>query len=334
MSMQRRILQELALATLVGTVVGLSPLVPQHWLASLASGVLAGAVMFAARMRRPAAAEAEGTTWSIPPAVAAALVLWVAVFAPTWAWLYAHWTTSIWSNGHGIFVPLVVGYVGYTTLRRDSEAAREDASRWGLAWILLGCAIALLDAPIRTGYVASAGLILTLPGLSLSLLGRRRTRALAVPLVVALLMMPVPRTLATDMQLRHVTATAVEHVLHAMGVTALREATVIQLPGRTFIVSEACSGFSTLYAGLAMAVILAALSPSIGRRALLLAAAPALALLANSIRVLLLIVLTQRFGSWVIDSMFHPATGVATFAIVFGGLWLIAGRRGLEPSPA
>jgi exosortase len=336
MSNRRRILRALALATLAGTVIGLSPLVPKHWLGALVAGVVTGLGVFIVLLRR--ADDESGAvatpTPSVSPSVVVALLLWIAVFSPTWVWLYGQWTSSLWSNQHGIFVPFVVAFLVRETLRDDPEPEREEASAWGFLWLGVGEAAALLDTGIKTGYLAAAGLIVSLPGLSLLLLGRRRTRALAVPFAIALLMMPIPRTLATEMQLRHMTATAVEWILQGLGVTAFREATVIHLPGRTFIVSDACSGFATLYAGIAVALVLAAGPQSFLRRVALILAAPVLAVIANVARVFLLIVLTQRFGSWVIDSFFHPATGVATFIIVISGLWLVAGRRGLRPSLA
>jgi hypothetical protein len=38
------------------------------------------------------------------------------------------------------------------------------------------------------------------------------------------------------------------------------------------------------------------------------------------------VILTFHHGNWFIDSFFHPASGVATFAIVLFGLLAIAGR--------
>jgi exosortase/archaeosortase family protein len=68
------------------------------------------------------------------------------------------------------------------------------------------------------------------------------------------------------------------------------------------------------------------MAPSHLRRGLLLLAAPLLAVVANVVRVLLLVVLTYHHGNWFIDSFFHPASGVVTFVIVLFGLLAIAGQ--------
>ena len=328
MQQGRRILPELALAMLAGVVIASSPLVPKHWLGSAAAGVVTTGAVLAWRLRRPAPVDSAAAPLAavrVSPLVALVGALWIAVFATTWLWLYRHWTVSVWSNDHGIFIPFVVAYLVQRTLRQDARPGQAEGSAWGLPLVALGGALAVLDLSIRSGYVAAIGLLVSLPGLSLALLGPRRTRALAVPLAAAWLMLPIPRTFATDMQLRHITAASVEWILDAVGYTVLRDATVLHLPGQTFVVSDACSGFATLYAGVSVAFLLACMAPTHLRRALLLLAAPLLAIVANVTRVLLLVVLTYHHGNWFIDSFFHPASGVATFVIVLFGLLTLAG---------
>jgi exosortase len=325
----RRLLPELALALVAGFVMGSSPLVPKHWLGSLAAGVVTGVAVLAWRLLRAARREAlpdAAPALRVPPSVALVGGLWVAVFATTWLWLYRLWTTSVWSNEHGLFVPFVLAYLVHRTLREDPRPTEAESSLWGLPLVALGAALAVFDLSLGSGYIATLGLLISLPGLSLALLGARRTRALLVPLAASWLMLPIPRTLATDMQLRHITATAVEWLLDGVGYTVLREATVLHLPDRTFVVSDACSGFAALYAALSVAFLLACIARSHPRRVALLLAAPLLATVANVVRVSILVVLTYHFGDWFIDSFFHPASGVATFVIVLFSLLAIAGQ--------
>ena len=166
--------------------------------------------------------------------------------------------------------------------------------------------------------------MLTLPGLSLLLFGMAGTRALLVPLAVAFLMIPVPNSVASHIYLRHLTAEAVGPLFSALGFLNVREGTVIQTPDQAFIVADACSGFSTLYASVSVALILGAMAKSLRLTALLLVAAFPLALFANILRVLGLIVGTELAGTWVLDSPLHAASGIATFFISLGGLLLIS----------
>jgi len=330
----RRIWQELGVAAALGAAVGASPLTGDDLGPKLATGLVTAGVLLGWRLRRPPTSRPPQAV--LAPSARPSLPLWgvallyLALVTPTLAWLYHRWTVSVWVNNHGIFVPILVAYLCWSTLREDPEPGREESSSWGFLWLALGIALLVVDSTVRTGYLSVLGLIVTLPGLSLLLLGARRTRALRVPLAITLLAIPIPNSYASDLYLRAATASAVEPLLHLLGIPAFRQGTVIQMSHNTFVVSNACSGFATLYAAMAVAIVLACYADRPWRRWLLLLAAPPLALAANIARVLLLVLLTDGLGTWVIRSPLHPGSGVATFLVILVGLFAIAGRRPLR----
>ena len=254
----------------------------------------------------------------------AALPLYLAVFAPTFIWFARRWTRNVWSDSHGLLIVVAVAYMAYRILGAERDR-KPEASAAGLAFVAVGLCMAVVDVAVRTNYLSAVGFLLTLPGLALLLLGPHRTRTLGVPLAVTWLMLPMPRDSAIHQHLRRVTAWAVEPLLQAAGIPAYRQATVIEIPRQVFVVANDCSGFSTLYASLAVALLLVVLCRSTQRRALLLVAAPLLALAANILRVLALILLSEQFGVTVLETVIHPLSGVLTFAIALGGLFWIAG---------
>jgi exosortase len=328
----RRLLQELAIAGGVGALFTASPLTGDELPRAALAGLAVAAAVFAFRNRRglpreddaPAAAPVFAR---VPLAVAGALALWAVVFFPTMRWLVGLWTASVWLDEHGLFMPPLIAALAYFTLRDDANGEPES-SAWGFALLVPALALALVDSALRTGYLGAMGLVASLPGLALLLLGARRTRLLAVPLALGLLMIPVPAAVATQVGLRTLTATSVEPVLHAIGYTALRRGTVIQLAGdsNTFVVADACSGMATLYAGVTVAIVLACYARSHWRRGALLAAAAPLAIAANVVRVVALILMSSEIGHWIMESPIHPLTGVATFGVVVVGLLAVAGR--------
>jgi hypothetical protein len=121
--------------------------------------------------------------------------LWIAAYlslaAPTLAFLWERWTRSIWNNGHGIFVPLLVGLLAHHALRRE-PTKREEPSAWGFAFLVPALVLVAADSAIQTELMAAAGILLTLPGLALLLLGARRARALAFPCFLSFFMLPIP----------------------------------------------------------------------------------------------------------------------------------------------
>ncbi len=330
------LIREAAIAGGVGALFVASPLTGDGLGRATLAGLGVAAAVFAFRNRAGLPREPEVARAPIGSAVRAlplvlwlALPLWLLVFWPTLQWLWKHWTSSIWTNDHGVFMPPIIALLTYFTLRDDPDE-QPAQSAWGFVWLALALALALTDAALHSGYLGALALIASLPGLSLLLLGADRTRRLAVPLALGLLMVPVPAAIATNVGLRHLTASSVEPLLQLFGYAAFRSGTVIQLQlaggANNFVVADECSGISTLYAGVSLAIVLACYARSHAKRLALLAAVLPLAIGANVVRVFALILMSSGLGHWIMESPIHPLTGVATFAIVVGGLLLVAGR--------
>ncbi len=242
----------------------------------------------------------------------------VVLYLPTLAWLFERWTTSVWHNIHGLVIPLVVAYFVWRELRHIGDAD-DDASAWGFLFLVPALVLLALDAGMHTQLLSAASLILALPGLALLFLGKRRTRAIALPLAFATLMLPVPLVLIERLQLglrRLATGTAAS-VVHLVGVPVFAEGTTLHLPGVSLLVGDGCSGFSTLYASVAVAG-LTAYSSSAGtrRRLLVVLAAVPLAIAANLVRVTVLALLVVWQGQRVLQTWLHPVSGMVTFMVV------------------
>lgn len=265
--------------------------------------------------------------------------LWLApfalAFAPTVAWLYGHWTSSVYRNGHGIFVPFVMAYLAWEYLKQDDDP-EPRSSAWGFAFLLPAFALLALDAPIRTQAASGLALVLALPGLSLLLLGARRTHALALPLALGLFMLPIPAGALAPIHpvLQKITAIGTGHLLPLIGVSTAREGLILHVPDVTVQVAENCSGFASLYASILTAIVLVNLIRSPRRRLALALAVVPLALVVNIVRVAALVLLAMAYGVEIIDTWVHPATGVAVFAVVIPLLFWIAGPEALRSAPA
>ena len=80
-------------------------------------------------------------------------------------------------------------------------------------------------------------------------------------------------------------------------------------------VADACSGFSTLYATVTVAILTAYFCEHNGRRALILLIAAPLAIGVNIVRVLLLSLLVDWFGLDVLRTSAHEISGLLTFIV-------------------
>ncbi len=253
-------------------------------------------------------------------------ILLAAVFAPTGMWLWDRWTMSIWQNGHGMFVPLVVGYLAYQHLKHDRSGA-EETSPWGFLFFVPGLLMVVADSGIRTQLLSAVGLIFTTIGLAILLLGARSATSLVFPLVLLFLMLPIPTAFIDRfvLLLRVVSATGCEHLTRFTGLAIFRDFTTLHLPRNTLEIADACSGFSTLYATVTMALILAYLTPSIARRIFILLAAAPIAIGCNIVRCVALAYLVHYRGSEVLGTPLHPMTGIFSFSaalvILFSLSW-------------
>jgi exosortase len=247
--------------------------------------------------------------------------------APTLVFLWEKWTRSIWLNGHGLFVPLLAGFLGYLALRREPTKT-EEPSAWGFALLVPALLLMAVDSAIKTELLAAFALLLCLPGLSLLLLGPRRTRALIFPFFLSFFMLPIPSAFLhiVHLKLRLLTSIGTEHAIRLVGIPVFAEGTTIYMPHGTFRVVEECSGFAALYAGITIALVLAYLSESPRRRVLLLLLPFPLAMAGNVLRVALLGVLAESFGYGILDTPVHVLSGYFAFVLTLAALFLFAER--------
>ena len=272
----------------------------------------------------------EKTTQLISPAPALALAVagFTFVYLPTMLWLWERWTLSVWHHAHGLVIPPLVAYFCYLELR----AARGEESRGSaLGFLLLLPALVLhvFDMGMHTQLLSAASLVLAIPGLSLLFLGTAKTRRIIFPLAFLAFMLPLPLGLTQPIHLalRSVAADATSSILIFMGLPVFQDGFTLFLPQSTLLVADACSGFSTLYASLAMATLLAYTTSSQTRRILVLLLAAPVAIAANIVRVVLLAWLVHFQGTEVLSSWMHVGSGMLTFALALPILFWV----GTEP---
>jgi exosortase len=239
------------------------------------------------------------------------ILLAILVFTPTIRWLWQRWTISVWHNVHGMFVPFIVAYFIREVLRADPIVDAEQ-SAWGFLFLIPGLAMVALDSAIRTQLLSAFGMIVCLPGLSLLLLGGRRTRALAFVWALSFLMLPIPAAFIErfDLLMRRITATGAELVLPLFDVPVGRVDTTLFLAKHNLIVGDACSGFAPLYASITLALILAYMNPSWLRRVITLGAVFPITMACNILRIVLLALILQRWGPAPLGTALHPASGL------------------------
>ncbi|WP_395737243.1 exosortase/archaeosortase family protein [Prosthecobacter sp.] len=275
--------------------------------------------------------------------VAAGLVLLMAV--QPYAAGYGHFRRTImaemlmrWGDAtwqHGALMPVIVGYLIW---RRRKEVAEmpEDSSRWGVVFAVCGLFLYFAGFRANNFYCGYCGIMALIAGASLWLEGRQRSRAGLFAWLMLGFTWPLPfleESMGYQMRLLMVRATG--HVLNGMGVDALVSGTALQsMPnvelgrraGELFSVGVAapCSGMRSLFALLVVGALFSYFRQlTQWRRLALFSTILPIAIVANMVRILILIFAAMTFGQkWAIGgateketSAFHEVTGIVVFLV-------------------
>lgn len=289
-----------------------------------------------------------------PTATAAAAALALAVAA---ALLWAYWPTLRalewrWSHdprySHGYLVPAFSLFLLWH--RRGRLAGPSRPLGWtGLALVAAGSL--LRPVPARLYYnwggdrllqwAEVASLLACLAGLAALVGGRSALRWAAPSLGFLVLMVPLPTRIeeAVGDPLRQLAAAASTYALQTLGVTAVRQGTVILLDDTRVGVAEACNGLGMLYMFLAYSVAAALLvrGPGWVRVAIVASSLP-IALAANLARITITGLLHAYVGGRYADTFYHDLAGwlmmPLALAAFFAELRLLSGAAGMAGSPA
>jgi len=260
-------------------------------------------------------------------------LLLVLTYVPTILWLVHRWSLGVWFHVHGFAVIPIALWIAWGAIRK-MDGAPHDPSRWGFLFLVPAVLLQVLDAALKFQLLSAVSLIIALPGLSLLLLGKARTRALWFPLLFLGFALPIPLVVASriHMMLRQIAAVSTEHVLSWIGYDVTRERTMLQVGPETLQIADACSGFSTLMALTMAGLLLAYMARSrLWRAGLLVCLIFPVAAIANTARCVALCMLVVAFGQDILQTYAHELSGFLAFAMALG--LLLASERLLLGKP-
>lgn len=158
------------------------------------------------------------------------------------------------SYNHGYLVPLVSIYLLFQD-RRQIAGVRWNGSLFGLVALAGAMALWAIGRATSIQAIEHAALPSIIIAFLWSVAGDRLLRAACFPLLYLYLAVPVGESLVPLLQT--VTADVATAALNLFGIPAYRDGWLIELSGGTFEVAKACSGSRYLYAGIAMALLIA-----------------------------------------------------------------------------
>ena len=211
----------------------------------------------------------------------AATALILAIFWRDVTHLVEIWWTST-TYGHCLFIGPVVGWLVW---QRRNELSQLTPTAWwpGLLWVAGGGFLWLLGESATVALIRQMGLVATLEGLVITLLGPMVARGLLFPLAYAWFLVPFGAELEKPLQ--QITVSIVMPLLNWSGIPASADGVLIHAGRYWFEVAEACSGSKFVLAMIAFAALVANLCfRSLWRRAIFMIVSVIVPILANGVR--------------------------------------------------
>ncbi len=246
------------------------------------------------------------------------------LFAPVFVdMLLQYWDSSTYN--HILFVPLIIGWL---VKLRAPELAKLAPRAWWPGLVPFAGAMFLWLVADVTGIALGEHLavVVALQSTVLAILGPRVCAALLFPLLYGLFLVPFGDELVPTLQM--ITADLTIALTHWSGIPAVIEGVFIDTPAGLFEVAEACSGVKFLIAMIALGTLTAHVCfASWKRRAIFMAVAVVLPILANGVRAWGTIYIAQSQGIEFAAGFDHIFYGWIFFAIVMGLLLALSWRH-------
>jgi exosortase len=237
---------------------------------------------------------------------------------------------QVWSTESGAQGPIVLftGLWLYWRRLPDLQRDAEDGANWLTALIMVG-GIVLYIAGHAFDFISleTAGLY----GVALAMLhayvGLRAMLTIWFPILYLAFIIPPPGWLIDHMTvpLKEFVSYAATGVLQLCGIPIVREGVTLQIADYELLVEDACSGMNSLTGLIAISLFyIYLLRNASWRYALFLVCLVVpIAIIANIIRIIVLVLLTYFFGDGVAQGFLHMTAGIFLFATALGLVFLI-----------
>lgn len=265
------------------------------------------------------------------------VVTFTALFWPTFSWMGERFSAPDSFYSHGWLIPMASGWLIWR--RREAlRAIPKSPSFKGVALLLACLGVHLAATDLRLGFVSGLAMVGTVWGWVWTVWGGRTLVALRLPLLFLLFMVPVPGILLiyASFKMKLFAAGLAANLLPFLGIPTVQAGSTLQVPGVNIVVDDTCSGLRSLISLIALSTLWTALMPpGSGRwqRWTLIAASIPIALGANLVRILGIVVLAVVYGPQAAEGFIHYGSGVVVFGCALAALLALShGMQKWSPS--
>jgi exosortase len=255
------------------------------------------------------------------------ILLLVALLLPYGAFLKT--LLAVWFSdpeaSYGTLIPALAAYLLWA--RRD-RLKQQKKTYWlvGFGIVLVSCVLQIVASVNGTILLSGLAFAATLIGMVGFLWGRQCSRIVLGPLMLLVIMVPLPSYAAGELSwhLQAGASTVSSGILRLLGVPVYQDGNLLALANYVLEVKQACSGSRSIFALLAVALVLGLNAErKWWIRVLLVVAAPVLAIGANVLRIVGTGLIARRWGNLAANESLHTVWGILVFVMAVVGLLAI-----------
>ena len=275
-----------------------------------------------------------GLSWKPLALALLAAILLLLIFSNGLSWLLKQWNREEYN--HGYLIPFVAFYLLW--VRAEDIKKLDLQGSWTGLLFVIGALGAFFIGEISSIYqIIQYAFLMALFGIVLAAIGWRGLKAVWVPFVYLLFMVPLPRMIYQSLsaQLQLVSSELGVAVIRLFGISVFLEGNVIDLGIYQLQVAEACNGLRYLFPLMSFGFLCAAIyrGPWWQRAIIFLSSIP-ITILMNSFRIGVIGVLVNAFGIEQAEGFLHYFEGWVVFMVcvgfLFAEMWFFARIRGLK----
>jgi len=216
---------------------------------------------------------------------------------------------------HGYFIPLISLWLLWRR-RQALVESRGQASAWGLLALAAGAAMLVVGELSAIMVLVQLAFLVFLVGLVLCYGGISLLRLTLLPVAVLLFCIPLPYFIESQVtwRLQLLSSELGVLMLRALDYSVYLEGNVIDLGSYKLQVIEACSGLRYLYPLLSVGFLMAYMYPAALRwRSVVLLSTVPITVITNSLRIAIVGILVERWGSGMAEGFLHYFEGWIIF---------------------
>lgn len=260
-------------------------------------------------------------------AISLVVILLSLLYFQTFIWLVNSWLSHSYYS-HGFLIPLISGFIFW---RKRHQLKQANPFPPGILVIVLGLSLYVAGLLFYFNFLSAISFLVVLGGLALYFWGTKGLQALLFPICFLIFMIPFPFLDNIGNWLQSLSVHWSAAIIGAMGIPVTITGAEIRLEESTFIIGLPCSGMNTLISLLALATIFGYfLKGHFYKKAALFTGAIPIAILANLLRIVAILLIANYYGTEAAMRFFHSYSSILLFVVAFLCLALFSRLLGLR----